>query len=101
MERRGLEGEYRSNIHQGGKAIPVKLTPTERKMARNAARALGLQFAGVDLIRSDRGPLIMEVNSSPGLEGVETATGIDVAGLIIQFMEKNIPSRPIRRRLHA
>jgi ribosomal protein S6--L-glutamate ligase len=101
MERRGLEGEFRSNLHQGGKAVPIKLTPTERKMARTAARALGLNVAGVDLIRSNRGPLVMEVNSSPGIEGIETATGIDVADLIIKFIEKNIPSKPVKRRLRA
>lgn len=101
MERRGLEGEFRSNLHQGGNAVPIKLTPTERKMARTAARALGLNVAGVDLIRSNRGPLVMEVNSSPGIEGIETATGIDVADLIIKFIEKNIPSKPVKRRLRA
>ena len=101
MERRGLEGEFRSNLHQGGNAVPIKLTPTERKMARTAARALGLNVAGVDLIRSNRGPLVMEVNSSPGIEGIETATGIDVADMIIKFIEKNIPSKPVKRRLRA
>jgi len=100
MERRGIEGEFRSNLHQGGKASPVKLTPTERKTARTAAKALGLSVAGVDILRSERGPLVIEVNSSPGLQGVETATGIDVAGLIIEHIEKNTVTKK-RRRVNA
>jgi len=83
------EGEFRANIHLGGSARAVKLTPDERKIAVKAANAMGLNVAGVDIIRSNRGPLVLEVNSSPGLEGVEAATKVDVAGAIIEFIEKN------------
>ena len=89
MERRGAEGEFRSNLHRGGSASPAKISPQERKTAVQAVKALGLRVAGVDILRSHRGPLVLEVNSSPGLEGVERATGKDVAGLIVQFVEKH------------
>lgn len=89
MLRKGKEGDFRSNLHQGGTAIPVKITPEERQAAVTAAKAMGLNLCGVDLLRAKRGPVVMEVNSSPGLEGIEKATGIDVAGLIIEFIEKN------------
>ncbi len=89
MERTAPKGEFRSNLHRGGTAMLAKLTPTERRTAVNAAKAMGLNVCGVDLLRSDRGPLVMEVNSSPGLEGIEKATGKDVAGLIINFIESN------------
>ncbi len=89
MERTAPKGEFRSNLHRGGSAALAKLTPAERRTAVNAANAMGLNVCGVDLLRSDRGPLVMEVNSSPGLEGIEKATGKDVAGLIINFIEKN------------
>jgi ribosomal protein S6--L-glutamate ligase len=95
MERRGAEGEFRSNIHRGGAAMRTRITPTERKTAVQAAKALGLRVAGVDIIRSARGPLVLEVNSSPGLEGIEKATGKDVASLIIEHVEKN--AKPSRR----
>jgi ribosomal protein S6--L-glutamate ligase len=85
-KRQGREGEFRSNLHSGGTGIPVKLKVSERAMAVKAAKALGLKVAGVDMLQSARGPLIMEVNSSPGLEGVETVTGIDVAGHIIDYI---------------
>lgn len=88
MKRQGAEGEFRSNLHRGGSASLVKITPHERKTAIAAAKAMGLSVAGVDLLRSERGPLVMEVNSSPGLEGIEAATGKDVAGMIIEFIEK-------------
>ncbi|MDN3679918.1 30S ribosomal protein S6--L-glutamate ligase [Vibrio tapetis subsp. quintayensis] len=88
MKRQGAEGEFRSNLHRGGSASLVKITPQERKTAIAAAKAMGLSVAGVDLLRSERGPLVMEVNSSPGLEGIEAATGKDVAGMIIEFIEK-------------
>ncbi len=88
MKRQGAEGEFRSNLHRGGSASLVKITPQERKTAIAAAKAMGLSVAGVDLLRSERGPLVMEVNSSPGLEGIEAATGKDVAGMIIDFIEK-------------
>lgn len=90
MKRQAEPGEFRSNLHRGGKAEVVKITKAEREMALKAVKVLGLQFAGVDLLRSDRGPLIMEVNSSPGLEGIETATSIDVADKAIEYIEKNV-----------
>ena len=89
MQRTAPAGEFRSNLHRGGSAELVKLTPKERATAVKAASVMGLNVCGVDLLRSSRGPLVMEVNSSPGLEGIETATGKDVAGLVIDFIEKN------------
>lgn len=89
MKRQGKEGEFRSNIHRGGSASIVKLTPEERLTAIRAANTMGLNVCGVDILRSNRGPVVMEVNSSPGLEGIEGATGKDVAGMVIQFIEKN------------
>jgi ribosomal protein S6--L-glutamate ligase len=89
MQRRGAEGDFRSNLHRGGSAKSIKITPEERAVAIRAAKVMGLNVAGVDMLRSNHGPVIMEVNSSPGLEGVEKATGIDVAGKIIEFMELN------------
>ncbi|MBE7386212.1 MAG: 30S ribosomal protein S6--L-glutamate ligase [Leptolyngbya sp. SIO1E4] len=88
MKRQGAPGEFRSNLHRGGSAIRVKLTPEERSTAVRAAKAMGLRIAGVDLLRSNHGPVVMEVNSSPGLEGIETATGIDIAGKIIGYVEQ-------------
>ncbi len=90
MIRQGQEGEFRSNLHRGGKARIIKITPEERTTAVRAAKTMGLNVAGVDLLRSNHGPVIMEVNSSPGLEGIEKATGRDVAGSIIAFIEKNV-----------
>lgn len=89
MKRQGKEGEFRSNLHRGGSADIIKITPEERSTAVRAARVMGLNVAGVDLLRSNHGPVIMEVNSSPGLEGIESATGKDVAGTIIKFIESN------------
>jgi ribosomal protein S6--L-glutamate ligase len=89
MKRQAKEGEFRSNLHRGGSAELVKLTPEERSTAVRAAKIMGLNVAGVDLLRSNHGPVILEVNSSPGLEGIEMATEKDVAGMIIQFIEKN------------
>jgi len=89
MKRQALEGEFRSNIHRGGTASLIKLTPEERSTAARAAKTMGLNVAGVDLLRSNHGPLVMEVNSSPGLEGIERATGKDVAGLILDFIERD------------
>lgn len=89
MKRQGAEGEFRSNLHRGGSAEIAKLTPAERKTAVDAANAMGLHMCGVDILRADRGPVVMEVNSSPGLEGIETATGKDVAKMIMEFIEKN------------
>ncbi|EKO3687528.1 30S ribosomal protein S6--L-glutamate ligase [Vibrio metschnikovii] len=98
MKRQGAEGEFRSNLHRGGTASLVKITPLERKTAIDAAKIMGLNVAGVDLLRSERGPLVMEVNSSPGLEGIEAATGKDIASLIIEFIEKNAASRRTKTR---
>lgn len=89
MQRQAAPGEFRSNLHRGGTASLVRLSPAERATAIRAARTMGLNVAGVDILRSNHGPLVMEVNSSPGLEGIETATGKDVAGSIIHFIEKN------------
>lgn len=89
MQRQAPPGEFRSNIHRGGKAFRVKLTPEERSTAVRAAKIMGLNVAGVDLIRSNHGPVVLEVNSSPGLEGIEKASGVNVADKIIAFMEKN------------
>ncbi|APG27008.1 ribosomal protein S6 modification protein [Syntrophotalea acetylenivorans] len=96
MKRQGKEGEFRSNLHRGGQASIARLTPEERSTATRAARIMGLNIAGVDLLRSNHGPVVMEVNSSPGLEGIETATGKDVAAMIIQFIEKQ--ARPGRTK---
>ena len=89
MKRTGAEGDFRSNLHRGGTATMVKITPEERSTAVRAAKVMGLNVAGVDILRSNHGPVIMEVNSSPGLEGIENATGKDIAGQIIQFIEAN------------
>ncbi|MEM7101165.1 MAG: 30S ribosomal protein S6--L-glutamate ligase [Pseudomonadota bacterium] len=89
MQRQAPEGEFRSNLHRGGKASLVRLTKEERETAVRAARVMGLNIAGVDMLRAERGPLVMEVNASPGLRGIEEATGRDIAGLIISFMERN------------
>ncbi|MGB5483662.1 30S ribosomal protein S6--L-glutamate ligase [Parasphingorhabdus sp.] len=87
MMRTGAEGDFRSNLHRGGSAKMVKITPEERSTAIRAAKVMGLNVAGVDILRANHGPVIMEVNSSPGLEGIEAATGKDVAGQIIEFIE--------------
>ncbi|MBI2026534.1 MAG: 30S ribosomal protein S6--L-glutamate ligase [Deltaproteobacteria bacterium] len=89
MKRTAREGEFRSNIHRGGHAHSIKITSIERKTAIRAARVLGLNVAGVDILRSNKGPLVLEVNSSPGLEGIEKVTKKDVAGLIIKFIDEN------------
>ena len=90
MKRQGPEGEFRSNLHRGGNASLVRLTPEERSTAVRAARIMGLGVCGVDLLRSNHGPVVMEVNSSPGLEGIEKASEKDVAGIIIQYLEKRV-----------
>lgn len=89
MKRTGAEGDFRSNLHRGGSAQVIKLSPEERATATRAAKSMGLSVCGVDMLRANHGPVVMEVNSSPGLEGVEKATGMDVAGKIIEFIEKN------------
>lgn len=89
MKRQGKEGEFRSNLHRGGGSSVIKLSRAERAAAIKAANALGLKIAGVDLLQSSRGPLVIEVNSSPGLKGIEETTNIDVAGKIIEYIEQN------------
>ena len=96
MQRKAKEGEFRSNLHRGGSAKIVKITPDERLTAVRAAQIMGLNVAGVDFLRSNHGPLIMEVNSSPGLEGIEGATKKDIADMIVAFIEKN--AKPGRTR---
>jgi ribosomal protein S6--L-glutamate ligase len=99
MKRQAPEGEFRSNLHRGGTATSVTLTPEERKTAERAAKALGLRVAGVDLLRSKRGPLVIEVNSSPGLQGIESASGKDVAAAVIQYIEKNASHGKTKTRI--
>jgi ribosomal protein S6--L-glutamate ligase len=89
MLRQGPEGEFRSNLHRGGRAEMVRITPEERSTAVRAAKIMGLRVCGVDMLRSNHGPVVMEVNSSPGLEGIEKATGKDVAGQVIAYIEKH------------
>ena len=96
MERRGAEGEFRSNLHRGGTARSIEITPEERRIAIKAARSMGLNVAGVDMLRASSGTMVVEVNSSPGLEGVENATGVDVAGAVIGVLEKH--AKPGRTR---
>ncbi|QBQ56165.1 30S ribosomal protein S6--L-glutamate ligase [Nitrosococcus wardiae] len=98
MKRQAPEGEFRSNLHRGGSATLVRITPEERSTAIRAAQTMGLNVAGVDVLRSNHGPLVMEVNSSPGLEGIEAATGKDIAGKIIEFIEKNATRGRTRTR---
>jgi len=99
MRRQGAPGDFRSNLHQGGTAEKIKLTPEERSTAVRAAKTMGLNVCGVDMLRSNHGPVVMEVNSSPGLEGIETSTHVDVAGKVIEFIEKN--ARPGNTRSRA
>jgi len=89
MKRKGAEGDFRSNLHRGGSATRIRITPEERSTAVRAAKIMGLNVCGVDMLRSNHGPVVMEVNSTPGLEGIEETTGVDVAGKIIDFIEKN------------
>ncbi|WP_018293913.1 30S ribosomal protein S6--L-glutamate ligase [Mariprofundus ferrooxydans] len=98
MKRQGKEGEFRSNLHRGGNATVIRITPEERSTAVRAASIMGLNVAGVDLLRSNHGPVVMEVNSSPGLEGIEGATGKDIAGMIISCIEKNAGTGNTRTR---
>lgn len=93
MKRQGAEGEFRSNLHRGGVATVIKLSKAEKMAALGAAKALGLAIAGVDLLQSERGPLILEVNSSPGLEGIEKATGINIAGEIVKYIEESVQKK--------
>ena len=103
MKRQGAEGDFRSNLHQGGSASVYKLNRKEKSVALAAAKSMGLGVCGVDMITSKRGPLVMEVNSSPGLEGIEKSTGINVALKIMDYIEQNIkpncPTNPIKRKI--
>lgn len=101
MQRRAASGDFRANLHRGGKATLVTLSDTERDVAIRAARRLGLGVAGVDLLRSRRGPLLLEVNSSPGLEGIEAASGIDIAGRILDHVLGLVATRPRTKRRSA
>ena len=98
MQRQGPGGEFRSNLHRGGTATKIRITPEERSTAVRAAKHLGLNVCGVDMLRSNHGPVVMEVNSSPGLEGIEAATGIDVAGKIIAFIESHAQPNKTKTR---
>ncbi len=98
MQRKGAPGDFRSNLHRGGKAQSIKITPEERSTAVRAANILGLNVCGVDMLRSNHGPVVMEVNSTPGLEGIENATGVNIAGLIIEFLEKNAAPNKTKTR---
>jgi ribosomal protein S6--L-glutamate ligase len=95
MERTAKDGEFRANVHQGGSAKKARLTRHERAIALSAAKAMGLSVAGVDMIRSKHGPLVLEINSSPGLEGIEKSSGVDIAGAILTYIEKH--ARPISK----
>ena len=99
IKRTGAPGDFRSNLHRGGTAEKIRLTPEERSIAVRAARTVGLNVSGVDLLQSNHGPVVMEVNSSPGLEGVEGATNVDVAGKIIEFLEKSAAPNKTRDRV--
>lgn len=99
MKRQGKKGEFRSNLHRGGTSSMVKLSRSEKKAALEAAKAMGLGVAGVDMLQSKRGPLILEVNSSPGLEGIEKATNEDIAGKIVEYIERRVTKK--RRKVQA
>lgn len=101
MQRQSLDDDFRSNIHQGGTGKAIKLTDDEKKVALKAARAMGLPICGVDMIQSSRGPLVLEVNSCPGLEGIESVTGRDVASKIIDYIEHNAKQRNRKDRVGA
>ena len=90
MRRQGAPGDFRSNLHRGGSAEVIRLTPSERSTAVRAAKSMGLNVAGVDLLQSEEGPMVLEVNSSPGLEGIEAASGVDIADLIVEYIEDNV-----------
>lgn len=98
MKRQAADGEFRSNLHRGGTASVIRLTPEERSTAVRSAKRMGLNVAGVDLLRSNHGAVVLEINSSPGLQGIETATGKDIAGLIVEFIEKNAKPGKTRTR---
>ncbi|HVR79508.1 MAG TPA: 30S ribosomal protein S6--L-glutamate ligase [Acidimicrobiia bacterium] len=97
MKRQGPAGDFRSNLHRGGQAEAVKLTPAERATAVRATKTMELNVAGVDLVRSESGPMVLEVNSSPGLEGIEGVSGVDIADTIVEYIEDNAEHEPVRR----
>ncbi|HLG90627.1 MAG TPA: 30S ribosomal protein S6--L-glutamate ligase [Candidatus Saccharimonadales bacterium] len=101
MMRQSLDDDFRSNIHQGGSGTAIKLTDEEKRVALKAAKAMGLQICGVDMVRSSRGPLVLEVNSAPGLEGIEGATDRDIAGKVIDYLERNAKQRHRKDRVGA
>jgi ribosomal protein S6--L-glutamate ligase len=101
MKRQSLDDDFRSNTHQGGQGQPVRLNELERKTAQKAAKAMNLPICGVDMLRSDRGPLVLEVNSSPSIKGVEKVTGYDIAGKIIDYIERNAKGTRRRDRIGA
>ncbi|MDE2087633.1 MAG: 30S ribosomal protein S6--L-glutamate ligase [Xanthomonadaceae bacterium] len=101
MQREASPGDFRANLHRGGSAVQIKPSAAEKQIAVRAAAALGLGVAGVDLLRSERGPLVLEVNASPGLEGIEAATGVDVAGAIVELLEAQVCDAPVARRRRA
>ena len=101
IKRQAKEGEFRANVHQGGKATKVKLSPQERAISVAAAKTMGLKVAGVDLIRSHHGPLVLEINSSPGLEAVEKASGVNIATKIIQYIEKHARPKGMHQRFEG
>ena len=101
MKRQGAEGEFRSNIHRGGTAKACRLTRRQKEVALRAASAMGLKVCGVDMLQSSRGPLVLEVNSTPGLEGIEKATGKDIAGKIVEYIENNVGKRRKKDRVGA
>jgi ribosomal protein S6--L-glutamate ligase len=101
MQRQSLTDDFRSNLHQGGEGKKIKLTEEERKTAIKAARAMGLSIAGVDMVRSKRGPLVLEVNSSPGLEGIESVSGRNIADKIIEYIEINAKRKPRKDKVGA
>jgi ribosomal protein S6--L-glutamate ligase len=101
MRRQSLTGDFRSNIHQGGTGKPIALTDEEKKIALRAAKSMGLQICGVDMLRSKRGPLVIEVNANPGIEGIEEVTGRDVAGKVIEYVELNAKQRNRKDKVGA
>lgn len=101
IKRQAKDGDFRANVHQGGKAVRVTLTPQERALAVCAAKTMGLKVAGVDLIRSNKGPLVLEINSSPGLEGIEKVTHVNIAAKIIQYVEKHAKPKSNKQRFQG
>ena len=93
MKRQGKEGEFRSNLHRGGQANVIKLSRAEKTSALSAAKSMWLAIAGVDMLQSKKGPLVLEVNSSPGLEGIEFATGVDITGKIVEYIERSVAKK--------